>query len=216
MPNFTKSIFKSKFIFIFNRIELMAIAQNLITNSTFSANGSGWSTNGVLSYSNHNVTGTFMMLNTADAPGTTNVWQWVPAYEGSTYTFSGVAVTHNVAGTASVRLEFYAANQTTLLGTSAIRTITANYDANKWTAFSTITYTAPTNTAFIKVLGTSVGRALKWDNLMLTTVCSNVTDAGSIGYDETFCGLSFNPSNIVNVTLPSGGSGTLIRMVNFL
>ncbi|MBK7041375.1 MAG: carboxypeptidase regulatory-like domain-containing protein [Bacteroidetes bacterium] len=187
----------------------MAIAQNLITNSTFSANGSGWSTNGVLSYSNHNVTGTFMMLNTADAPGTTNVWQWVPAYEGSTYTFSGVAATHNVAGTASVRLEFYAANQTTLLGTSAIRTITANYDANNWTAFSTITYTAPTNTAFIKVLGTSVGRALKWDNLMLTTVCNNVTDAGSIGYDETFCGLSFNPSNIVNVTLPSGGSGDL-------
>ncbi len=39
--------------------------------------------------------------------------------------------------------------------------------------------------------------------------CSNVTDAGSIGYDETYCGVSFDPSNIVSIALPTGGNGTI-------
>ncbi|MCC7029674.1 MAG: hypothetical protein IT257_05155, partial [Chitinophagaceae bacterium] len=39
--------------------------------------------------------------------------------------------------------------------------------------------------------------------------CNNVTTAGSIGYDETFCGVSFDPSNIVSVSLPTGGMGTI-------
>ncbi len=198
-----------KLFLFFMLLSFGAMSQNLITNGTFSANGSGWSTNGVLSYTTHNQTGTVMMLNTADAPGTTYVWQWVTAYEGSTYTFNGVAATHNVAGTASVKLEFYAANQTTLLGTSATNVITVGYSSTSWTAFPTITYTAPAGTAFIKVLGTSVSRALKWDDLVLTTVCNNVTNAGTIGSDQIFCGASFDPANITNVTSPSGGSGPL-------
>jgi hypothetical protein len=44
----------------------------------------------------------------------------------------------------------------------------------------------------------------------LTNVtCSNVTNAGTIGYDETICATSFDPALIQNLTAPSGGSGTL-------
>ena len=39
--------------------------------------------------------------------------------------------------------------------------------------------------------------------------CDNVTDAGEIGYDETGCGPSFDPAEIVSVSSPSGGSGAL-------
>ena len=48
-----------------------------------------------------------------------------------------------------------------------------------------------------------------WVMKELTNCCNNVTDGGLIGYDEVYCGVSFNPANIVNVTLPTGGSGTL-------
>ena len=39
--------------------------------------------------------------------------------------------------------------------------------------------------------------------------CNNVVDPGSIGYDETYCGVSFDPANIVSITLPTGGTGAL-------
>lgn len=38
--------------------------------------------------------------------------------------------------------------------------------------------------------------------------CNNVTNGGTIGYDETQC-VPFDPANIVSLTLPSGGSGAL-------
>jgi hypothetical protein len=38
--------------------------------------------------------------------------------------------------------------------------------------------------------------------------CDNLTSGGSIGNNESGCG-AFNPSNIVNLTSPSGGSGTI-------
>ena len=40
-------------------------------------------------------------------------------------------------------------------------------------------------------------------------VCDNVTNGGEIASDQTFCGNSFNPEELVNVTLHSGGSGAL-------
>ena len=39
--------------------------------------------------------------------------------------------------------------------------------------------------------------------------CSNVTNGGTIGGNEFFCGTSFNPAVITNVTTPTGGSGTM-------
>ncbi|MBX7241106.1 MAG: hypothetical protein K1X92_05100, partial [Bacteroidia bacterium] len=42
--------------------------------------------------------------------------------------------------------------------------------------------------------------------------CSNVTSGGTIGNNESICGTSFDPANIINVTSPSGGSGTLEYM----
>ena len=39
--------------------------------------------------------------------------------------------------------------------------------------------------------------------------CDNVTDGGQIGTDQHYCGSSFDPNPIVNVTYPSGGSGGL-------
>src|SRR5687767_9011015 len=38
--------------------------------------------------------------------------------------------------------------------------------------------------------------------------CSNVTSGGTIGSDQTNCGV-FNPAPIQNITLPAGGTGTL-------
>ncbi|MBK7764376.1 MAG: hypothetical protein IPI46_13700 [Bacteroidetes bacterium] len=151
-------------------------AQNLITNGDFVANATGWNTTGTISYLTHNTTGNVMVLNNADAAGTYYVYQWVPATPGAVYSLNGVAATHAVTGTASIKMQFYAANQTTLLGTSSTNNITVSFNTSSWTAFPTLTYTAPANTAYIKVLGTSVNRALKWDNLVLTTPCSaNIT-----------------------------------------
>lgn len=155
-----------------------AKSQNLISNGDFTANATNWTSTGTISYLTHNTTGNVMVLNNADAAGTYYVYQWVPATPGAVYTLNGVAATHAVTGTASIKMQFYAANQTTLLGTSSTNNITVSFNTSSWTAFPTLTYTAPANTAFIKVLGTSVNRALKWDNLVLTTptVCNaNIT-----------------------------------------
>ena len=48
---------------------------------------------------------------------------------------------------------------------------------------------------------------LQWNNLQATG-CSNVTSAGSIGYDQSGCS-PFDPALIQSLTMPSGGSGTL-------
>jgi hypothetical protein len=42
----------------------------------------------------------------------------------------------------------------------------------------------------------------------ITGSCSNVTNAGTIGYDESKCG-PYDPANIQSLTLPTGGSGTI-------
>ncbi len=39
--------------------------------------------------------------------------------------------------------------------------------------------------------------------------CDNLTDGGQIGYDQDFCGSSYDPDPIINVVSPSGGSGTI-------
>lgn len=39
--------------------------------------------------------------------------------------------------------------------------------------------------------------------------CDNVTDGGAIGFSEQLCGIGSDPDEIVNLTLPSGGFGTL-------
>lgn len=39
--------------------------------------------------------------------------------------------------------------------------------------------------------------------------CSNVTDGGQIGYDQTGCGMPFDPDPFVNVQSPTGGVGEL-------
>ena len=44
-------------------------------------------------------------------------------------------------------------------------------------------------------------------NTFLT--CSNITSGGLIGSNETYCGKSFDPANITNVTTPSGGAGVI-------
>ncbi|MBL7831682.1 MAG: T9SS type A sorting domain-containing protein, partial [Saprospiraceae bacterium] len=43
----------------------------------------------------------------------------------------------------------------------------------------------------------------------LCLVCENLTNGGTIGYDETLCSPGSISSDIVNITLPSGGSGTI-------
>ena len=43
----------------------------------------------------------------------------------------------------------------------------------------------------------------------LCLICDNITNAGVIGYDEILCGPGKKASTIVNVQLPSGGSGTI-------
>ena len=39
--------------------------------------------------------------------------------------------------------------------------------------------------------------------------CDNVADGGLIGYDEDLCGLGADPAEIVNISFPTGGFGTL-------
>ncbi len=43
----------------------------------------------------------------------------------------------------------------------------------------------------------------------LCLVCDNLTNGGTIGYDEILCGPGSVSSPIVNITLPSGGSGNI-------
>jgi hypothetical protein len=42
--------------------------------------------------------------------------------------------------------------------------------------------------------------------------CDNVTDPGTITGEQSFCGTSYDPSPITNVTLPTGGTGTMEYM----
>ena len=46
-------------------------------------------------------------------------------------------------------------------------------------------------------------------NLSYSQICDNVTEGGEIGYDQTLCAPGDDPAPIVNVSLPSGGSGDL-------
>jgi hypothetical protein len=48
-----------------------------------------------------------------------------------------------------------------------------------------------------------------WIKKELSSCCDNVTTGGTIGYDESVCGVYLDPANIVNVTLPTGGTGNL-------
>lgn len=61
-------------------------------------------------------------------------------------------------------------------------------DSNGCTAVSSVTLTQPANP------------------------CNNVTDAGSITGDQTFCGPGADPAPITSVTPATGGNGTLIYM----
>ena len=40
-------------------------------------------------------------------------------------------------------------------------------------------------------------------------ICDNLNNSGTIGYDQTICGIPGNPSELVNVSSPSGGSGNI-------
>jgi hypothetical protein len=52
-----------------------------------------------------------------------------------------------------------------------------------------------------------------WIQKTVQNCCNNVTDAGSIGFDESVCAYSYDPSPIISITLPSGGSSNLIEYV---
>ncbi len=43
--------------------------------------------------------------------------------------------------------------------------------------------------------------------------CNNVTNGGTIGYDQSHCGSSYDPSLLVNITFPSGGTPDTIRYI---
>jgi protocatechuate 3,4-dioxygenase beta subunit len=77
----------------------------------------------------------------------------------------------------------------------------------------TFTATLPANVGHVQVGSSGTGNWIKTDGWCVTmgNVCSNVTSAGVIGSDETFCGTSFDPANINSISLPSGGNSNTIE-----
>ena len=165
--------------------------------STWTAPQGGWS------QGTGSSTGLFGVLNNSDVNTDFFVYQDQVAVAGKTYTFNALASTHatsNANPASEMYLEFY--NGTTLVGTSAKSSTTVVYNGTLQ-ALSTIVMTAPAGTTTVRIVGHSKGRALKFDNVTLTT-CYNAVALALGTKADPACSQS---NGSVTVTA-SGGSGT--------
>ncbi|MCP9756166.1 DUF11 domain-containing protein, partial [Lacihabitans sp. CCS-44] len=147
------------------------------TSNNFAVNGdmasgnppSSWTTpQGQWSLGTGSSTGNFGVLNNSDFNSDYYAYQDIPMTPGAKITFDALAATHAVSTSGAIAemyLEFY--NGTTWLATSSKSNTTVSYNGTL-VALNTIKFIAPANTTHVRIVAHSKGRALKFDNVVLT------------------------------------------------
>ncbi|RYU92657.1 hypothetical protein EWM59_26120, partial [Emticicia agri] len=158
------------------------ISNTFVSNGDFAAvNTNGW-TKSPSSIDFGVQSGGFVILNNTDngnGGGDTFAYYLIEngVVDNVKYSLNATAATHNPPSGSSVRsqiyMEFY--NGNSLLGTSAKFNVVNDMDEDGLLPISTITYTAPDNTNKIRIVGYSKGRALKFDNVVLTACYDPIT-----------------------------------------
>lgn len=189
----------------------VCISNNLVTNSGFDSNVTGWTTtNGGLEQSSGSSTGGFAILNNADNVADYKVYQVISSgvVIGKTYTLNALAATHNKSAPAIAQIWFEFLNSSNaVIGTSSKATITNNYNGTL-VAIAPISMIAPANTDKIRFVGYSNGRALKFDNVKITT-CYDEIDGSFVKVDPV-C----NQSNGAITVTATGGSGDYLYSID--
>ncbi|MEZ5045831.1 MAG: SdrD B-like domain-containing protein [Chitinophagaceae bacterium] len=194
-------------------------ANNLISNYSFESNTTGWTTsNGAFSRTtNYAPCGSYKANY---APNNNSNWLWTDIGNGSDI-YSGTAnlsffgAISSSSYSADVRIYAYDMNWNSLGYSNYVQIDKVLNNSPAGLQQYNLSYVLPSGTRFIQVgFWADNGSILYVDNFCLTAnttvqTCNNVTSGGTIGSDETFCGSSFDPANITNITSPSGGSGTL-------
>ncbi|RFS13358.1 collagen-binding domain-containing protein, partial [Emticicia sp. C21] len=185
-------------------ISCVCISNNLILNSGFDTNLDNWTaSNGGLERSTGSSTGAFGILNNSDATGDYKVYQVISngVMVGKTYTLNALAATHSKSAPAVAQIYFEFLNSSnTVIGTSSKVTVTNTYNGTL-VAIAPISMVAPANAVKIRFVGYANGRALKFDNVKVTT-CYDEID-GSLAKADPTCNVN---DGTITVTA-SGGSG---------
>lgn len=156
-----------------------------------------------ISSSNNSVcSGDFITLNASG--GSSYTWQ-PGSLTGSSITVNPNSTTlYTVVGSNSSGCTNSATYQVTVIPTVTLSPETVTTCSGYYTWFGN-TYTN-SGTYTHLTANTSASGCYELHTLILT-VKFNPTNGGTIGYDETGCGQSFDPANIVNLSPPTGGYG---------
>ncbi|MCP9763872.1 SdrD B-like domain-containing protein, partial [Lacihabitans soyangensis] len=156
-------------------------------------------------------TGNFGVLNNGDDNSRDYyAYQDIELTPGTKVVFDALASTHavsTVGAIAEMYLEFY--NGTTLLATSSRSNTTVPYNGTL-VALNTIKFVAPTNTTKVRIVAHSKGRALKFDNVVLTRCYDQAVNLAQGTVVNPGCNQN-NGSITVN---GSGGSGVYDYRIN--
>ncbi|MCP9746120.1 hypothetical protein, partial [Lacihabitans sp. CS3-21] len=154
-------------------------------------------------------TGNFGVLNNSDFNSDYYAYQDIALSPGAKVTFDALASTHavsTVGAIAEMYLEFY--NGSTLLATSSKSNTTVSYNGTL-VALNTIKFVAPNNTTMVRIVAHSKGRALKYDNVVLTR-CYDAVNLTLGSKVDPNCNLNNGSITVVG----SGGSGSYEFRIN--
>ncbi|HLO44346.1 MAG TPA: SdrD B-like domain-containing protein, partial [Leadbetterella sp.] len=189
------------------------------TSNNFAVNGdmasgnppSSWTTpQGQWSLGTGSSTGNFGVLNNSDFNSDYYAYQDIPMAPGAKITFDALASTHAVSTSGAIAemyLEFY--NGTTLLATSSKSNTTVSYNGTL-VALNTIKFIAPANTTHVRIVAHSKGRALKFDNVVLTRCYDQAVNLTQGTVVNPGC----NQNNGSITVAGSGGSGEYEYRIN--
>ncbi|OYU93892.1 MAG: hypothetical protein CFE21_18545, partial [Bacteroidetes bacterium B1(2017)] len=155
-------------------------------------------------------TGNFGVLNNSDFNSDYYAYQDIALSPGAKVTFDALASTHavsTVGAIAEMYLEFY--NGSTLLATSSKSNTTVSYNGTL-VALNTIKFVAPNNTTMVRIVAHSKGRALKYDNVVLTRCYDQAVNLVKGTVVNPACNSNTGSISVVG----SGGSGDYEYRIN--
>ncbi|MBL7771792.1 MAG: hypothetical protein JNM95_02885 [Chitinophagaceae bacterium] len=193
---------------------------NLVTNPSFEAGTTGWGWSGgnlnagTGAVACGSYSGDFQITNASSNWVSQEIFPSSYA-AGGTINVSVYAGTHNNSYNNGVVVDFFDANWNWLSNSyQEVDKVLANSPAGPqlytWSA------TIPSGVGHISVGFSGNGSWTKTDGWCVTftaSTCNNLTSPGLIGSDESFCGSSFDPALINNITSPSGGSNAAIEYI---
>lgn len=204
---------------VMKELSCCSCAGNLVSNNSFENGTINWdysggtftAGNGAVYCGTHS--GDFQITNTSSNWVSQEIFPTSYA-AGTTLNVSVYAGVHVNTYYQEVFVDYFDANWNYLSNT-AVEVNKVLATAPVGPQLYTFTSTIPAGVGHISVGFSGNGNWIKTDNWCVTmgAVCNNVTSAGTIGNDETLCGASINPANIVSLTLPSGGNSNTLEYV---